>query len=136
MEFSERLQEMMDEKGFTKYRVSKKLGMSATTIANYLNSKTRPDNTKLEALSFLLGVNRNWLLKGEGDKERLNAMSGESQFGTGEDDSRMSVKLLSIVDRQTNSLSAKDEQIGKLIEINGRLIDKLTPLVEKLIEKL
>lgn len=47
----------------------------------------------------------------------------------------MSVKLLSIVDRQTNSLNVKDTQIGRLIEISGTLVDKLTPLVEKLIKK-
>lgn len=135
MNFPERLQEVMNEKGVTKYWVAKKLGMSATTIANYLNSKTSPDNTKLEVLSLLLGVNRNWLLHGEGEKERTQVTPEEGQFGMGEDDSRMSVKLISIVDRQTNSLSAKDEQIGKLIEINGMLVSKLTPLVEKLIEK-
>ena len=46
MSFSERLQEVMNEKGYTKYRVAKALNMSATTISNYLNNKTKPDTTK------------------------------------------------------------------------------------------
>ena len=33
MSFSERLQKVMDEKGYTKYKVAKSLHMSATTIS-------------------------------------------------------------------------------------------------------
>ncbi len=36
MSFSERLQKVMDEQGYTKYKVAKALHMSATTISNYL----------------------------------------------------------------------------------------------------
>lgn len=43
MSFSERLQKVMDEKGYTKYKVAKSLHMSATTISNYLKNKTKPD---------------------------------------------------------------------------------------------
>ena len=70
MSFSERLQKVMDEKGYTKYKVAKSLHMSATTISNYLKNKTKPDTTKLEVMSLLLGVNRRWLLTGEGEKYR------------------------------------------------------------------
>lgn len=70
MSFSERLQKVMDEQGYTKYKVAKALHMSATTISNYLKNKTKPDTTKLEVMSRLLGVNRRWLLTGEGDKYR------------------------------------------------------------------
>ena len=51
MSFSERLQKVMDEQGYTKYKVAKALHMSATTISNYLKNKTKPDTTKLEVMS-------------------------------------------------------------------------------------
>lgn len=52
MSFSERLQKVMDEKGYTKYKVAKSLHMSATTISNYLKNKTKPDTTKLEVITM------------------------------------------------------------------------------------
>lgn len=76
----------MNERGFRNYGEAKISGMSATTIANYLKSETKPDSTKLEALRLLLGVNRNWLLNGVGEKERAGVISSEGQFATREDD--------------------------------------------------
>ena len=65
MSFSERLQKVMDEQWYTKYKVAKALHMSATTISNYLKNKTKPDTTKLEVMSRFLGVNRRCLLTGD-----------------------------------------------------------------------
>lgn len=139
MSFSERLLEVMNEKGYTKYRVAKALNMSATTISNYLNNKTKPDTTKLEVLSLLLGVNRNWLVTGEGEKFRGAATTDEKSL-TGdaarEDDTTIARHLVTIVDKQASSLKAKDDQLSRLLAINEMLLQKLTPLLEKLIEKL
>ena len=115
MSFSERLQEVMNEKGYTKYRVAKALNMSATTISNYLNNKTKPDTTKLEVLSHLLGVNRNWLVSGEGEKYRKVVAVDDDSLGgdsVGEDDSVMTRHLVAIVDKQASSLKAKDEPVS------------------------
>ena len=91
MSFSERLQKVMDEKGYTKYKVAKSLHMSATTISNYLKNKTKPDTTKLEVMSLLLGVNRRWLLTGEGEKYRKENVVTEQTYGN-----------LSVRDNMTN----------------------------------
>lgn len=139
MSFSERLLEVMNEKGYTKYRVAKALNMSATTISNYLNSKTKPDTTKLEVLSSLLGVNRIWLVTGEGEKYRGAATTDEKSL-TGdamkEDDTTITRHLVAIVDKQASSLKAKDDQMSRLLATNEMLLQKLAPLLEKLIEKL
>ena len=138
MSFSERLQEVMNEKGYTKYRVAKALNMSATTISNYLNNKTKPDTTKLEVLSHLLGVNRNWLVSGEGEKYRKVVMANDTSSGVdsvGEDDSVMTRHLVAIVDKQASSLKAKDEQMTMLLATNELLLSKLASLLEKLLEK-
>ena len=138
MSFSERLQEVMNEKGYTKYRVAKALNMSATTISNYLNNKTKPDTTKLEVLSHLLGVNRNWLGSGEGEKYRKVVAVDDDSLGVdsvGEDDSVMTRHLVAIVDKQASSLKAKDEQMTMLLATNELLLRKLASLLEKLLEK-
>ena len=138
MSFSERLQEVMNEKGYTKYRVAKALNMSATTISNYLNNKTKPDTTKLEVLSHLLGVNRNWLVSGEGEKYRKVVAVDDDSLGVdsvGEDDSVMTRHLVAIVDKQASSLKAKDEQMTMLLATNELLLRKLASLLEKLLDK-
>ena len=139
MSFSERLLEVMNEKGYTKYRVAKALNISATTISNYLNNKTRPDTTKLEVLSLLLGVNRGWLLTGEGEKFRNVAVVEDpcsSVLSVGEDDSELTRHLVTIMDKQAASLKVKDEQMSVLISTNDLLLRRLVPLIEKLMDKL
>ena len=129
MSFSERLQKVMDEQGYTKYKVAKALHMSATTISNYLKNKTKPDTTKLEVMSRLLGVNRRWLLTGEGDKYRKgNAAMTETSGDLSVRDND--------VDKQASSLQARDEEVRKLMTMNEVLLGKLTILLEKLFEKL
>ena len=129
----------MDEKGYTKYKVAKSLHMSATTISNYLKNKTKPDTTKLEVMSLLLGVNRRWLLTGEGDKYRKGdtATAETSRDLSVRDNDELTVRhLVEIVGKQASSLQARDEEIRKLITMHEVLLGKLTALVEKLFEKL
>ena len=116
MSFSERLQKVMDEQGYTKYKVAKALHMSATTISNYLKNKTKPDTTKLEVMSRLLRVNRRWLLTGEGDKYRKGnaAMTETSGDLSVRDNDELTVRhLVEIVDKQASSLQARDEEVRK-----------------------
>ncbi|HJA15124.1 MAG TPA: helix-turn-helix domain-containing protein [Candidatus Butyricimonas faecavium] len=139
MSFSERLQKVMDEKGYTKYKVAKALHMSATTISNYLKSKTKPDTTKLEVISLLLGVNRKWLLTGEGEKYRKGNAAVEKTSGdlSVRDNDEFTVRhLVEIVDKQASLLQARDEEVRKLMTMNEILLGKLTILLEKILEKL
>lgn len=135
MTFSERLHEMMIEKGITKYRLAKDMKISATTISNYLNNKTKPDLTKLEVLSEHLGVNRVWLLRGEGEKYRHTPVQEDiytSAISVREDDSIMSRYLASIVDKQASMLKVKDEHLGRLIAMHEMVLDQMIPLLEKI----
>ena len=139
MTFSKRLQEVMNEKGVTKYRVAKDLHMSATTLSNYLKSKTKPDVTKLEVMSRMFGVNRKWLLTGEGEKyrsEKTNIEENSENFSVRDNDGSMVRYLIGIIDKQASSLKARDEEINKLMKINEILFGKLTVLLDKLISKL
>ena len=123
MGFSERLKEVMDEKGYTNYRVAKELNLSATTLSNYLNERTKPDITKLEVISRYLGVNRKWLISGEGEQERLVAEDGKP-----EEDENTVNRLLNLLEKHTDSIREKDQQISQLINTAELLISKLPPL--------
>ena len=117
MSFSERLQKVMDEKGYTKYKVAKALHMSATTISNYLKSKTKPDTTKLEVISLLLGVNRKWLLTGEGEKYRKGNAAVEKTSGdlSVRDNDEFTVRhLVEIVDKQAMCTVAQGYSVAEV----------------------
>lgn len=64
--FKERLKEAMEQNGMTNYKLAKATGLSASTIANWLNGTTTPDSTKLEVVGLHLACNADWLLTGDG----------------------------------------------------------------------
>lgn len=64
-EIRERLKTLMESRKETGYTLNRKLGISATTIGNYLNGKiTKADNTKIKAMCDLWGVDMKWLETG------------------------------------------------------------------------
>lgn len=64
-EIQERLKILMESRKETGYTLNRKLGISATTIGNYLNGKiTKADNTKIKAMCDLWGVDMKWLETG------------------------------------------------------------------------
>ena len=64
MSFSQRLEHLMQRDGITKYRISKTVGCSATTVANWL-SGTAPTGEYLQKLSEMFGVSVDYLLGNE-----------------------------------------------------------------------
>ena len=64
MSFSQRLEHLMQRDGITKYRISKTVGCSATTVANWL-SGTAPTGEYLQKLSEMFGVAVDYLLGNE-----------------------------------------------------------------------
>ena len=56
MSIGENLRKAMDDKGITAYRISKDLGISPSTVANYLNDSTKPDATKLQNICQYIGI--------------------------------------------------------------------------------
>lgn len=116
MGFPERLQSIIEEQGISKYKIAKAIDISASTVANYIKGKTKPDSTKLTVLSKMLGVNKGWLQTGEGAKYLIE--EPEINYKTtysGMNDKEMIEKLLNILDRQCDSMREKDMQITQLI---------------------
>lgn len=68
MDFAKRLEHLMQKDGITKYRLSKLVGCSATTVTNWLNG-TAPTGEYLQKLSDIFGVSVDYLL-GNDQKEK------------------------------------------------------------------
>lgn len=63
-EIRERLKSVMDSKNETGYTINQKLGISATTVGNYISPKNKimkADNIKLKAICDLLEIDMEWL---------------------------------------------------------------------------
>lgn len=61
MNFAERLTELMQTNGITKYRISRDIGCSASTITNWLNG-TMPTADKIQQLAEYFDVTVDYLL--------------------------------------------------------------------------
>ena len=78
MNFAQRLEELMQSNGITKYRISKAVGCSASTVTNWLNG-TAPTGDYLQKLSDFFEVSVDYLLGNEEkpaaeDDNELNEM--------------------------------------------------------------
>lgn len=56
MDTQQRLRQLLDERGWTEYRLSKKCGLSESTLANIFRRNTTPSITTLEAICNGFGI--------------------------------------------------------------------------------
>ena len=56
MDVHKRLRQLLNERGWTEYRLSKKCGLSESTLANIFRRNTMPSITTLEAICNGLGI--------------------------------------------------------------------------------
>ena len=59
-EQQERLQEYLETRKISKYRIAHDLNLSASTISNYLTGKTKPDGIKWELPKNGYGQDKIW----------------------------------------------------------------------------
>ena len=56
MDTHKRLQTLLDERGWSKYRLSKECGLSESTLANIFRRNTKPSIVTLEAICRGFGI--------------------------------------------------------------------------------
>lgn len=66
----ERLKEEMISKGLNPNKIAVSTKIHPSTIKNYLNNIGNPDSLKLDKVAELLDLELNWVITGEGKKER------------------------------------------------------------------
>ncbi|MDE5612921.1 MAG: helix-turn-helix domain-containing protein [Odoribacter sp.] len=127
-EIRERLKTLMESRKETGYTLNRKLGISATTIGNYLNGKiTKADNTKIKAMCDLWGVDMKWLETG------LHTVQSAEEINPENENPEQLLKQILL------RLEGKDDQYA-LISQDIRLIkDNLSTIyknLNRLIEEL
>ena len=62
--FSTRLMRVLIELNWTNYRLAKECGFSKSSVSNWLKNKVKPDDSKLEVIAKVTGINKKWLKEG------------------------------------------------------------------------
>ena len=62
MEFAQRLNEMLEEKGVTAYRLSKTLGIHQTTVKNWVDGNSKPRTEFVQKMADFFGVSPDYLM--------------------------------------------------------------------------
>lgn len=87
MTVSDRVFQVLEEKGMTQKYFSEKTGIPQSTISDWRKKRTNPASDKIMVICNILGVTPEWLLsgvKGEGDRaDSLNwyAIDRDSEVG-------------------------------------------------------
>ena len=124
-EIRERLKEIMNSNNDTGYTLNKKLGISATTIGNYLNGKiTKADNTKLKAMCDLWGIDLLWLETGQDmvQSPKVPISNTESVKGTTEQ----------ILQQIYLEIKARNDQFTYIRKENGVIHEEFDKLKKEL----
>lgn len=73
MNIADKLKELLEEKSVTPYRVAKEIGVSQTTIKNWVTGYTAPKERHIKALADYFGITTDELL----GKEKQPTTLGE-----------------------------------------------------------
>lgn len=78
MDFPQRLKALMERGKITKFKLSKRLDVSPSTVANWLNGESKPNIKCIRALADYFGVSTDYLLTGELSEETTYASAGSA----------------------------------------------------------
>ena len=85
MTISERIFQIMEERGLTLYRLSKITGISYQTMNDWKKKNTNPGADKIMLLCAALEVTPEMLLTGKGIEETVDVISNEMETDSEED---------------------------------------------------
>lgn len=77
MDIQARLQQLLRERGWTEYRLSKECGLAANTIGNIFRRNTMPSLATLETISKGFGISLAQLLS---DEDMIEATQGADKL--------------------------------------------------------
>lgn len=63
-----RIKEVREKSGLTQEEFGRRIGSARNTIANYERGNRKPSNTVINSICREFGINKDWLLSGEGEQ--------------------------------------------------------------------
>jgi len=70
MEFNDRLRALLDAREWNQKRLADELGSPPSTVSQWINGQRTPEGEQLQRLADLLGVEAEWLRRGDGPEPR------------------------------------------------------------------
>ena len=119
-----RLAYIIKNKGISSYRIATDLNIGKSTISNYLKNMTKPDSSKLDAICSYLGINKQWLLTGEGEIYKSPGDRNVREEAK-EKDSITVKELMAAIKR-------RDEHVEALIRVNKKHADNFAELLRQM----
>ena len=77
MNFSQRLQGIMKNNGITKFKLSKQLNVSPSTVANWLNGESSPNIERIRQIADFFHVSTDYLLIGSETSNSMQPAANE-----------------------------------------------------------
>ena len=80
--FADRLNELIEKKGVSRYQVAKATGVTEATLSNYTKGKGNPNTSIVKQLADYFEVSFEWLMYGDGEDEghHVPFLEGEPTF--------------------------------------------------------
>ena len=131
-EQQERLQEYLETRKISKYRIAHDLNLSASTISNYLTGKTKPDGIKWELFRNYLGISEEWIRTGQ------NMVSTPHDETSPKKTPAPNSVEAAVEEIQRRPVYEPSQRFGKTIQNAARITDypfRTTPQTEKIIQR-
>lgn len=114
MNFAERLQKLMNERGITSYRLAKEIGCTITSVTNWLSGKD-VSKTYITRMADYFDVSTDYLLTGEQkEKAAIDMVDDDLREYLDELRNRPEQRMLFSVTK--NATKAQIEAIVKMVE--------------------
>lgn len=121
--FQSRLREAMDEKGISQAELSRRTGITRTSISKYLRGTFKAKQNYLYILAKALDVNEAWLMGLDADKKRPNRPGDELPIGTPKPQETKSVDELVDEMRTYHGIEISDAQRASMKAILKAYLD-------------
>ena len=116
MEFGQRLKQLMDERGYTNYRLSQELNCAQSSVANWINDGRTPQKQRIKQIAELFHVSEEYL-KGETDdrtKKETPVLTDERKPAV--NDQLMALAQKAVLQKMFDQLT-EDEQYDVIFQV-------------------
>lgn len=126
--FNEILKKLMTEKNISNYRLAKEIGVSNSTIANWLNGVSRPNDEKLQKLADYFDVSVDYLIgRTNNEKDisnqeiakKISAISKEKGITLSFICAKIGTRRQFFADVKSGNSSISPDRLAQIAEILG-----------------